>query len=409
MGLLAEFNFIKGNFLLIVTGWLLIDFTREMAFTYYPLYVSALGGTPTVFGLIGATSTIIQAVMRIAGGSLADKYQRKPLIVSMTAFTALAYLIYALAPSWEHILLGAVLASLATVYLPSFDSIIMDSLPSEKRGTGYSIINLITQVSTTPSPLIAGLLYSKLGVSKTSRIAFLLVVLAYLIASATRLRLTEDPSKPWATPRDLAQALTDTQTLAESIKVWREVHPTLRKLQAIELVFQIPNTMFNTVLVYFLVDDLGISEIELSRLVTLIGLAVIVFAIPAGRTIDRYGRVKPLILAHLATLLTLSALLLRPGFKTLAVLTPIIALLNVVFYTASQALWADLTPQTKRGKVLGNRGFLSLVASSIGSATGGLIYDQVGHNAPLLLYIAGSLASLLLTSAYIREPKERVE
>ena len=409
MGLWTEFSFIKGNFLLIVTGWLLIDFTREMAFTYYPLYVSALGGTPTVFGLIGATSTIIQAVMRITGGSLADKYQRKPLIVSMTAFTALAYLIYALAPSWEHILLGAVLASLATVYLPSFDSIIMDSLPSEKRGTGYSIINLITQASTTPSPLIAGLLYSKLRVSKTSRIAFLLVVLAYLTASATRLKLTEDLSKPRATHRDLAQALTDTRTLTESIKVWKEVHPTLRKLQAIELVFQIPNTMFNTVIVYFLVNDLGISEIELSRLVTLIGLAVIVFAIPAGRTIDRYGRVKPLILAHLATLLTLSALLLRPGFKTLAVLTPIIALLNVVFYTASQALWADLTPQTKRGKVLGNRGFLSLVASSIGSATGGLIYDQVGHNAPLLLYIAGSLASLLLTLAYIREPKERVE
>jgi len=32
---LQDFSFIQGNFLIILVGWLLVDFTREMAFTYY--------------------------------------------------------------------------------------------------------------------------------------------------------------------------------------------------------------------------------------------------------------------------------------------------------------------------------------------------------------------------------------
>lgn len=46
-GLFESFSFIRGNFLIILTGMLLIDFTREMANTYYPLYVTRLGGTAT--------------------------------------------------------------------------------------------------------------------------------------------------------------------------------------------------------------------------------------------------------------------------------------------------------------------------------------------------------------------------
>ena len=43
-GLLSDFSFIRGNFLIIIVGWLMVDFTREMAYTYYPLYVTELPG-----------------------------------------------------------------------------------------------------------------------------------------------------------------------------------------------------------------------------------------------------------------------------------------------------------------------------------------------------------------------------
>jgi len=63
-----EFSFIRGNFLVILIGWLLVDATREMAYTYYPLYVQALGGSAFTVGLIGSVSMIVEAIGKIPGG-----------------------------------------------------------------------------------------------------------------------------------------------------------------------------------------------------------------------------------------------------------------------------------------------------------------------------------------------------
>jgi len=161
--ILKDFSFIRGNFLIILLGWLLVDFTREMAFTYYPLYVTELGGTATIIGVISSVSVLTEALVKIPGGHLADNFRRKRLIIVMTILASASYLFYAFAPSWHYILLGAVLTSFCWIYTPGFDSIIMEALPEDKRGTGYSLINLITKTSTTPSPLIAGYLFTSYG------------------------------------------------------------------------------------------------------------------------------------------------------------------------------------------------------------------------------------------------------
>ena len=100
----------------------------------------------------------------------------------MTIIASASYLLYAFAPSWQFILLGAICTSFCWIYTPGFNSIVKESLPEDKRGTGYSTINLITRVSTTPSPLIAGFLFATYGVVGTSRIGFVLVSMAFLAA-----------------------------------------------------------------------------------------------------------------------------------------------------------------------------------------------------------------------------------
>lgn len=191
-GIFESFSFIRGNFLIILLGMLLVDFTREMANTYYPLYVTRLGGTATTLGLIGSAATVTEALVKIPGGNLADKYRRKRLIIVMSLLASAFYLFYAFAPSWHFILLGAVLTSFCRIYTPSFSSIVIESLPEDRRGTGYSILNLITKVSSTPSPLIAGYMFTIFGVVGTSRVAYGLVSLAFFAASLMRFRLVEE-------------------------------------------------------------------------------------------------------------------------------------------------------------------------------------------------------------------------
>ena len=72
-----EFSFVKGNFLILVLSWILVDFAREIPSTYYGLYVRALGGSAATVGFISFISMITQSLVQLPGGYLADKYGRK--------------------------------------------------------------------------------------------------------------------------------------------------------------------------------------------------------------------------------------------------------------------------------------------------------------------------------------------
>jgi MFS family permease len=407
-GILNEFSFIKGNFLIILTGWLLVDFAREMAFTFYPLYVTELGGTATILGIISSIAVLTDALVKIPGGHLADKFRRKRLIIVMTLLASAFYLIYVFAPSWHYILLGAVLTSFCWIYSPGFESIVMESLPEDKRGTGYSLINLITKVSTTPSPLIAGYLFTRYGVIGTSRIGFILVSVAFLVASLLRWRLHEETDKPEVTTKDVLASLSSAKGFTEGIGVWREVPRTLTALLSVELLFLVPNIMFNTIMTLYIVNDLGITEVQFSQLGAIIGVAMIIFAIPMGKIIDRFGRVRPLLFGYALTAAAVP-LLLEATFTRLIFATPIIGLINIVFYTATQALWADLIPEDKRGRVMGSKSFFSLIAVSGGSILGGLIYDNISHTLPIYIFWAVNIPCFILTWLYIKEPKKSLE
>ncbi len=407
-GLLSDFSFIRGNFLIIIVGWLMVDFTREMAYTYYPLYVTELGGTATILGLIGAAAVITEAVVKIPGGNLADKFRRKRLIIVMTLLASASYLLYAFAPSWQFILLGAIFTSFCWIYTPGFDSIIMESLPEDKRGTGYSLINLITKVSTTPSPLIAGFLFTRYGVIGTSRIAFVLVSMAFLAASLMRWRLKEDSDKPEVTAKDVLGSLGSAKGFAEGIGVWREVPRELSTLLSVELLYLVPNIMFNVIMTLYLINDLGITEIQLAYLGSIIGITMIIFAIPAGKIIDRFGRVRPLLFAYALTAVAVP-ILLDATFTRLIMATPIIGLINIIFYTSTQALWADLIPEDKRGRMMGSKSFFSLLAVAGGNIAGGLIYDNVSHTLPIYIFMAVNIPCFILTWLYIKEPEKNLE
>ena len=115
-----EFSFIKGNYAILITSWILIDFASELPATYYSLYVLQLGATETILGVIGLFSFLALASLQFPGGYLADKFGRKWLISSMTFGVALSHIFYAIAPSWHFILIGAVLMCLFnSIYQPA--------------------------------------------------------------------------------------------------------------------------------------------------------------------------------------------------------------------------------------------------------------------------------------------------
>jgi len=400
----SEFGFIQGNFLVMVMSWIILDFASELPATYYPKYVEALGGTAAIIGLIGAIEMIARAVVQIPGGYMADKYGRKWLIFTMTFLAGIARIFYAAAPSWEWILVGAILVGLTGIYQPALQAIIADSVPKDKRGMGFSIIQLIASASTTPAPLLAGILYIRMGLIPSMRLSYIVVVIGFVVASVLRYRLketVEDPAKI-----NLGEMLGEYPTsLRASIDVWKVVP---RSAFVLFIVFVFTNFMvglFNPVLTLYILDDLGISYVAFSYIMTTLFVSMIILALPAGKLIDKYGKKKPMMAAFMVWTLAI-AMLIGGDFYRLIVSMSLVGMIQVLVGGAASALSADLVPREHRGKVNGSRGFFSMLALSAGMFSGGWLYDNVGHQMPFLLQFVLIIPPLLLTYFFIEEPSK---
>jgi len=401
-----EFSFIRGNFLIMILSWLILDFFTELPGTYYALYIEALGATATGIGLIGSVQMLAAALVQIPGGYLTDKYGRKWLIYTMTFIAAFARLFYVYAPTWEWLILGAFIAGLCSIYQPALNAIVADSLPKEKRGMGFSIINLITSAATTPAPLVAGYLFTLYGLISSMRLIYKLVILGFLAAALLRTRLTETVENP---EKINIHELVNSYPISirESINVWKLVPRAAFILFIVTIFMNFTSGLFQPILTLYIVKDLGISEVQLSYIMTALPVSMILMALPAGKAIDVVGKKKPIMASFILWALAI-LLLIYGNFTRLIIAISMWGLLMVFANSAISSLEAGLVPKEHRGKVNGSKGFFRLIAASLGQLTGGWLYDSVNHKVPFLIQIGLVMIPLVMVYLWIDEDEEMI-
>jgi DHA1 family multidrug resistance protein-like MFS transporter len=417
-----QFSFIKGNYLILIISWILMDFAGELPGTYYADYVIQLGGSATIIGLISLVSMLCLASVQFPGGYLADKYGRRWLVSTLTFGVAFAYVFYAAAPSWHFILIGAAIQNLCLLYQPALMAMMADSLPPEKRGMGFSILNLIMSVSTTPAPVVALYLVSTYGSEMGMRVAYAIVTIFFIIAATVRLKLTESIKEAEKfTLNDVLHSYPE--SLKQGMNVWKVVPRSTLFLFFSTIIMRVSFAMAGGLfLVYaFYVLQIGgtpqpqlfTPEMDpaLQHARTLWGfvmialfLSMIILSLPVGKLLDKAGRKIPLVLSGL--LIIPSVLLFIYGdYVTLFIAMPLMGLAQLLGFSAFQSLFADLVPQAQRGKVTGSMQFFTYVFMAIGGLVGGLLYDNISPQIPFIAMLTLIIPSILITAFLIKEPK----
>ena len=399
-----EFSFIHGNVLVLMISWVLMKLSMPIPDTYYSLFVMELGATPFIIGLIGFVSFIALALVQFPGGYLADKYGRRKLIVTMTFGAALANLFYAMAPSWQFILIGAAIFSLCLIYQPALGAIMADSLPPERRGMGFSVMRIADIVSIV-SPFIAGLLYVSYGLVWGMRIAYLLVTIAFVLAAIIRVKLKETIEVDAERVRFIDVVRTYPTALKESIAVWRLIPRTMLYLF---LIFTATGFFAQMCMPYYVVyatEILSIEKFQWSLLLTLQSAVMFGSLLPIGKLVDVFGRKKPLVFAHLLFMVAMP-FFIYGDFTRLVIFFVFSAIGNSMF-VAYQSLEADLVPREHRGKVTGFTQFFFYLSASIAQLLGGFLYERVSPLIPFLLMLASTVPGAILTFTLIHEPKKR--
>jgi MFS family permease len=406
--LAREFSFVKGNYLILLLSWALMNFAAAIPETYYSLYVLALGGTEVVIGLIGFISSIMLALIQFPGGYLADKHGRRWLIVAMTFGVAATYLVYGLAPSWHFILVAAVLQSFFLIYQPALLAMTADSIPSDKRGTGFSIQTILTNTTRMLGPVVAGVLFLAVGMISTVRIGYSVTFVLFLVAAILRIRLKETLKDRAGRPSIREVLISYPRSVKESILIWRSLPRSMFYLFLVSALLQSVATMCSPFFVVYATRMLAITGFEWAFLLSFIVAVRMLAALPSGKIIDRFGRRIPMAFSLL--LFCPSMLLFAYGdFHRLVVSLFMFGVGESMWGIAQSSLQADLVPREHRGKTIGCIQFATYVLAGVGQLIGGIVYRYVSPRLPFLLFAVLSILLAAFTMRFIHEPEKREE
>jgi MFS family permease len=399
-----EFSFFRGNYLILIATWLIMDITGEIPASFFELYVLELGGTVAIIGLINFSLKIAFAAVCFPGGYIADKFGRKGIIVVATLGNGVCQLLYAAAPDWRYILIALVLGNLTRISNPALQAMTADAIPPKKRGLGFSIQQITLDMTSTPAPLLATMLFDYFGFVPGMRVAYAIVAVSYFVASLMRLRLTETlENAERISLRELLLAFP--RSYVASFKMIFTIPKALRNLIVTNNLFAFAGSFFGSYIIVYATSDLGLSKSEWGIILTAQAVLTTLLVVPIGKAIDIFGAKKMMIIFNMLIIATL-ILTIYANFAVFLVVMPLMGIAYSAAGVGFQKLTAGLTQRNLRGKMVGLFRFFSLIVGAMGSLLGGLTYENSAHTNVFIVGIVTMAISTILFIRLVNPPQQ---
>ena len=158
----AAYRTFPRQFWLVGLGVLLSSAGSSMIWPFQLIYVSrALGVQLSTVATLITLSSGIGLVVSFAGGFIADKVGRKPVMLAAQAAHGCAYLLMSLSHSYLGFLIPmTIMATAMPMYAVGSDAMMADLLPVEQRTDGYSVLRMINNAGIAIGPAIGGFIVS---------------------------------------------------------------------------------------------------------------------------------------------------------------------------------------------------------------------------------------------------------
>jgi len=393
----------RGVVLVLATGDLVASFGFSLVFPFLTIYiVGAFGATAFEAGLVIAGYSVCSIVSGTAGGWLADRVGRRPVMIVSVAITGLVVGLMGQAADLAQIaILTLVLGMIDPAFIPAARAAIADVVPEERRPRAYGLLAVAASVGWIAGPAIgAGL--SRLGYPLLFGVAGVIIAVYALIAlrwlpetrPAGDRAAASAGAGPTATPSAGPTASASAGPTAAidppadgaiPVGARAPVRPALVLAAFLPLAVVLHGASFVwvTTLPIEAATNLGVSTDTWGLLFSLNGLIIVLFQLRIAVAAER--RSKPLMMA-------LSALLYGGGYALVAVTTaaPAIAVAGLagvivvvtagemLLYPLEAAFVSDLAPTASRGRYQG----IAYAAGSLGTALAPPLTGWVLDRAP---------------------------
>jgi DHA1 family multidrug resistance protein-like MFS transporter len=401
----GESAVLKGNFLILTLSWAIMYFAGPIPQTYASLYYLSLGADEFLISIIGFAGSIAIALVQFPGGYLADKHGRRWLVSTMTYGLAVGAFFFIIAPSWPFIMLGMIIQNVCAIYGPALMAMVMDSLPPENRGAGYSFQSVVTSLVLLPAPLIAEYLVFVFDFDLGMRVAYTVVTIAYFATATLRLKLKETlpPDNDDSHPKILEALREYPKSVRESISVWRKLPKSAFYLFIATISINGIVVSCYTYFVVYATSVLAITEAQWAIVIAVMYLTIAVPGIAAGLSMDAFGRKRFLILGYLLFIPGM-VLFVNADFNMLLLAFFFYGLGNLLQQNSYTVLIGDMIPRNLRGTANGCIQFFMYLVQGILQVTVGFLYAFVSPQLPFLLLAAIAVPFAVLVAVKVSEP-----
>ena len=403
-----ELGFLRGNLLVLMVSYMVFGFSSGLFGPFRSPYIRALGVSPLVLGLMTSVGYVILAFIRIPGAYIADRYGRRNVIVLFTFGAALSYAFYIFAWDWRVIMVAVVVSSLSHIYQPALEAIEADSLPSEKRGVGYSIIWIMPGIPAFLGPIISGYMVERYGLVPGMRLVYVLVFVCVITIAVIRWRFLKETMEE---SRDLGQqefVASFRESFGSIWEAWRGMGRDVKYVTLVYLLMSLEFPLFDTFYSLYAYDVVGVTGIQWGLISTIGSLTLILVGYPAGKIVDRIGRRRSMLVSYVFSTPFILAFIAARGFNQMVVVNMAFMVSTAFFFPALNALRADIIPRDRRGRILGLMGTLRSLAMVPAAAVFGYLYG-VNRAYPYYIGVVIEVVIVAVIFRLVAEPTEAEE
>ncbi|GAA0765192.1 MFS transporter [Clostridium subterminale] len=393
------------NFTLVVIGQIISMFGNAILRFALPLYLLRETGSASLFGIVTASSFLPMILLSFLGGILADRVNKRNIMVALDFLTASIIFLFFMAlgklpmvPLFIAVLM--LLYGISGTYQPTVQASIPLLVSGDKILSASAVVNQVGALAGLLGPIIGGMLFGAFGI-----VPILLISIACFAASAIMEIFIHIPFEKRNNAMKISAIIKS--DFLDSTNYMKKEKPVLIKIIGLATIFNLVlSSMLIVGMPILIISTLKMSDELLGfsqGVLALGGLCGGIFTAVFSKKLKLTSSHILMFLCSLSVgVMAVPLLLGMANMVSYVVITAtsfVIMALATMFSVQMIAAVQTETPPELVGKVIAVMISLSMCAQPIGQAIYGVAFDQFSnHTGIILLVVAILSAAVSLTS-----------
>lgn len=348
----------------------------------WPLYIRSLGADPAEVGLVFSVLFFVSALTPIPGGILADRYDRKKLMILGWLFWIPIPLMFSVAEHWTNMLPGAALYGIM-LSGPATSAYIATVAHERRMTQTFTLLSAAWWLGYIFSPAIGGYLSTTVGIRWVFRMSSVL-----FIVSTVFLLFISSQYAPAHRQRSTGHA----PFKRGKIILWSALFATIFFVMV----------LFRPFVPQFFQDVLLFDEFKIGILGSVCFLGSAVLSVSLGKIGDKWGKARAVFVSLILCFLSLSVVVSFSNFLLLSFASFMIGA-SYPFWSLMGAVVGSIAPGPSRGRWMSFAQTVSLLAAFFAPYVGGLLYDSSPYNPFIVAIVMTPILSILALTKPLKE------